>query len=122
RIAAIGPTDTVLRTYPNADVYDGRGEALFPALVNCHAHLAETVERGFHEDFGFPNPPRLKVRPASLLQGDEGTLMVTIGALEALKTGTTTIVENSGGTARHAAALAQTGLRCVFAESIRDSE
>ena len=48
--------------------------------------------------------------------------MVTVGALEALRTGTTTIVENSGGIARHAAALAQTGLRCVFAESIRDSE
>jgi cytosine/adenosine deaminase-related metal-dependent hydrolase len=31
-------------------------------------------------------------------------------------------VENSGGIARHAAALAQTGLRCVFAESVRDSE
>ncbi len=48
--------------------------------------------------------------------------MVTVGALEALRTGTTTIVENSGGIGRHAAALAQTGLRCVFAESIRDSE
>src|SRR5947207_4201175 len=48
--------------------------------------------------------------------------MVTVGALEALKTGTTTIVENAGGIARYAAALAKTGLRCVFAESIRDSE
>ena len=48
--------------------------------------------------------------------------MVTIGALEALKTGTTTIVENFSGVSRHATALAQTGLRCVFAESIRDSE
>ena len=48
--------------------------------------------------------------------------MVTIGALEALRTGTTTIVENTGGIGRSAAALAQTGLRCVFAESIRDSE
>ena len=48
--------------------------------------------------------------------------MVTIGALEAIRTGTTTIVENSGGIGRHAAALAQTGLRCVFAESVRDSE
>ena len=122
RIAAIGPTDTVLRTYPNADVYDGRGKALFPGLINCHAHLAATLERGFNEDFGFPNSARLTVRPGSLLQGEEGTLMVTIGALEALKTGTTTIVENSGGIGRHAAALAQTGLRCVFAESIRDSE
>jgi cytosine/adenosine deaminase-related metal-dependent hydrolase len=48
--------------------------------------------------------------------------MVTVGALEAIKTGTTTIVENAGGIARYAEALANSGLRVVFAESIRDSE
>lgn len=122
RIAAIGPTDEILKAYPNADVYDGHGKAIFPGLVNCHAHLAATLARGFNEDFGFPNSARLKVQPNSLLQGDEATLMVTIGALEAIRTGTTTIVENSGGIARHAAALVKTGLRCVFAESVRDSE
>ena len=122
RIVAVGPTDSILRTYPNAEVYEGRGKALFPGLVNCHAHLAATLERGFNEDFGFPNSARLAIRPGSLLQGEEATLMVTVGALEAIRTGTTTIVENSGGISRHAAALAQTGLRCVFAESIRDSE
>ena len=83
KIAAIGPTDTVLRTYPDADVYDGRGKALFPGLINCHAHLAATLERGFNEDFGFPNSARLAVQPGSLLQGEEATLMVTVGALEA---------------------------------------
>src|SRR5215470_3288870 len=114
--------DAIQRSYPNADVYDGRGKALFPGLINCHAHLAATLERGFNEDFGFPNSARLSVRPASLLQGEEDTLMVTIGALEAIRTGTTTIVENTGGIARSAAALAKTGLRCVFAESVRDSE
>ena len=122
RIVAIGPTDTVLQNYPNADVYDGRGKALLPGLINCHMHLAATLERGFNEDFGFPNSARLAVRPASLLEGDEGTLMVTVGALEAIRTGPTTIVENAGGIARSAAGLANTGLRCVFAESIRDSE
>jgi 5-methylthioadenosine/S-adenosylhomocysteine deaminase len=122
KIAAMGPTDEILRTRPTADVYDGRRKALFPGLINCHAHLAATLERGFNEDFGFPNSARLSVRPGSLLQGDEATLMVTIGALEAMRTGTTTIVENSQGIARHAAALARSGLRCVFAESVRDSE
>ena len=29
RIAAIGPTDDILKKYPQADVYDGRGKALF---------------------------------------------------------------------------------------------
>src|SRR5262245_27705040 len=122
RIAAIGPTDSILRSYANAEVYDGRGKALLPGLINCHAHLAATLERGFNEDFGFPNSARLAVQPNSLLQGEEGTLMVTVGALEAIRTGTTTIVENAGGIDRSAAALAKTGLRCVFAESIRDSE
>ena len=121
-IAAIGPTDQILRTYPRADVYDGRGKALFPGLINCHAHLAATLARGFNEDFGFPNSARLAVQPGSLLQGEEAALMATVGALEAIRTGTTTMVENSAGIGRFAAALAPTGLRWVFAESVRDSE
>jgi cytosine/adenosine deaminase-related metal-dependent hydrolase len=121
-IVAIGPTDQILKTYAQAEVYDGRGKALFPGLINCHAHMSAVLARGFNEDFGFPNSAKLAVQPGSLLQGEEGTLMVTVAALEAIRTGTTTIVENVGGISRNAAALAKTGLRCVFAESIRDSE
>ncbi len=122
RIAAIGPTDQVLKKYPRADVYNGRGKALFPGLVNCHAHLAATLARGFNEDFGFPNSAKLAVQPNSLLQPGEATLMVTIGALEAIKTGTTTLVEMSSGISPHASALAASGLRMVLAEAVRDSE
>lgn len=122
RISAIGPTDEVLKSNPNAEVYDGRGKALFPGLINCHAHLAQTLARGFNEDFGFPNTFRLAVQPASLLSAEEHSLMVSVGALEAIRTGTTTIVENTGNISRGAAALAASGLRCVFAESFRDSE
>jgi len=121
-IVAIGHTDQILKTYPQAEVYDGRGKALFPGLINCHAHMAAVLSRGFNEDFGFPNSYRLAISPNSLLQGEEATLMVTVAALEAIRTGTTTIVENTGNISRNAAALARTGLRCVFAESVRDSE
>lgn len=121
-IAAIGPSDEILKAYPNAEVIDGRGKAIFPGLINCHAHLTATLERGFNEDFGFPNSAQLKVRPASLLEGEEATLMTVVGALEAIRTGTTTFVENAGGIGRYAGALSKTGLRWVFAESIRDSE
>jgi cytosine/adenosine deaminase-related metal-dependent hydrolase len=122
RIVEIGRTPQVLASYRTADVYEGRGKALVPGLVNCHAHLAATLARGFNEDFGFPNSARLALQPNSLLQGEEATLMATIGALEAIRTGTTTLVEMSSNISRHAAALARTGLRCVFAEAIRDSE
>ena len=64
KIAAIGPTDQVLKTFPSAEAYDGRGKALVPGLINCHAHLAATLARGFNEDFGFPNSA---IQPASLL-------------------------------------------------------
>jgi 5-methylthioadenosine/S-adenosylhomocysteine deaminase len=122
KIAAIGPTDAILKTYPRADVYDGRGKALLPGLINCHAHMAAVLARGFNEDFGFPNSAHLTIQPTSLLQREDETLMVSVAALEAIRTGTTTIVENTGNISRSAAALAQTGLRCVFAESVHDSE
>ena len=80
KIVAIGPTDAILKTYPHADVYDGRGKALLPGLINCHAHMAAVLERGFNEDFGFPNSAHLAVQPNSLLQGAEATLMVTVAA------------------------------------------
>jgi cytosine/adenosine deaminase-related metal-dependent hydrolase len=103
-------------------VYDGRGKALVPGLVNCHAHLAATIGRGFNEDFGFPNSARLALQPASLLSREEALLMVSIGALECIRSGTTTVVEVASGIGASAAMLAETGLRCVFAESVRDRE
>ena len=122
KIAAIGPTDAILRQYPDAQVYDGRGKAILPGLINCHAHLRETIGRGFNEDFGFPNSAKLAIRPENLLQGDEKTLMVTVGALECIKSGTTSVVEFASGIAASASMLAGSGLRCILAESVADSE
>jgi 5-methylthioadenosine/S-adenosylhomocysteine deaminase len=120
-IAAIGPTDDLLRAYPQAEVYNGRGKALLPGLINCHAHLTATLNRGITEDFGFPPTLHLPVAAHSLLSAEELTVMALLGALESLKSGTTTLVENAQGIATYADALAQTGLRWVFAESGREA-
>ncbi len=45
-----------------------------------------------NEDFGFPNSARLAIQPSSLLPKEEGTLMITAGALECIRSGTTTVV------------------------------
>ena len=119
-IAAIGDTAEVLERFPRAEVYDGRRKALLPGLINCHAHLSATIAKGFNEDFGFPNSLSLDESPAALLSSEEATLMSTLAALEGLRAGTTTMVQNPGGIARDAASLAQTGQRWVFAESVRD--
>jgi 5-methylthioadenosine/S-adenosylhomocysteine deaminase len=98
RIAAIGETDAILANYPQAAIYDGRGKALLPGLINCHAHLAATLARGFNEDFGFTNSYRLAIQPGSLLSAEEAALMAVMGALESIRCGVTTVVEYTGNT------------------------
>lgn len=120
-IAAIGDTNDLLTQFPGAEVYDGRRKALLPGLINCHAHLAATIAKGFNEDFGFPNSLSLDETPRSLLSDDERTVMATLAAIEGLRAGTTTMVQNTGGIARDASSLVRTGQRWVFAESIRDT-
>jgi 5-methylthioadenosine/S-adenosylhomocysteine deaminase len=122
RIAAIGDTDQVLAMFPQAQIYDGHRKAILPGLINCHAHLQQSLDKGFNEDFGFPNSLVLPVMPAALISPEESTIMSMVGALEALRGGTTTVVQNVGGIARDASALAATGQRWVFAESIRNIE
>ncbi len=122
RIAAIGDTDTVLAQFPNAEVYDGSRKALLPGLINCHAHLSASIAKGFNEDFGFPNSLQLPESPERLMSSDEATLMSVVAALEGLRSGTTTMVQNTGGIARDAESLVTTGQRWVFAESVRDIE
>ena len=122
KIAAIGETDAILQRIPGPRSTTDAGKALLPGLINCHAHLGATLARGFNEDFGFPNAARLAVQPESLLPDEEATLMAVMGALESIRSGATTVVEYTGSIGSSAAALADTGLRWVFAESVRDVE
>ncbi|MEX2572557.1 MAG: amidohydrolase family protein [Gemmatimonadota bacterium] len=120
-VAAIGPTDDVVARFPGAEVIDGRNKAVLPGVINCHAHLSAAIARGFNEDFGFPNRADLPVSPGGrLLSEEERTLMSVMAALHSIRTGTTTVVEYTGGIAPEAAELARTGLRWVFAEGVND--
>ena len=55
-----------------------------------------------------------------MLSTDEATVMATLAAVEGLRAGTTTMVQNTSGIKRDAAELIKTGQRWVFAESVRD--
>jgi 5-methylthioadenosine/S-adenosylhomocysteine deaminase len=120
RIDAIGDTEALTSRYPGAEIIDCSRKAILPGLINCHAHLDATIAKGFNEDFGFPNSLQLPASPESLLSSEERTLMSVLAAVEGLRAGTTTMVQNVGGIARDAASLVETGQRWVFAESVRD--
>ncbi|MBM3925290.1 MAG: amidohydrolase family protein [SAR202 cluster bacterium] len=120
RIAALGPSKDLAARYPQAQVVDGRGKAVFPGLINCHAHLTANLFRGVTEDFGFPSSFRLPEDPRDMITDDETTVMALLSAIECARTGCTTTVEIAKGIHRYASDLAKTGLRWALAENTAD--
>ena len=120
KIVEIGPTSQVLAAHPDAEQVAGAGKAVFPGLVNCHTHLLATLDRGILEDFGFPTRLQFPVSARSLLTQEEQQVMAVLGALEAIRSGTTCLLEISADVQGYAPHLERTGLRLVLGENIND--
>jgi len=124
RIAAIGPTAELLARYPMAERIDGRGKAVMPGFANMHTHFVMTLARGLYEDMSPPHKPPFQGGLARLplpeLSPEEHQVMCQLGALEALRSGTTLVLEDAVGIARYAEALRDSGLRMLLCERAWD--
>jgi len=124
RIAAIGRSAETLAAHPAAERVDGRGRAVLPGLANTHTHLSRVLARGIYEDLSPPHTPPftggLARLPTPALSADEERVMVLLGALEAIRSGTTLVLEESAGVDGYAGALADTGLRLLLCERAWD--
>jgi 5-methylthioadenosine/S-adenosylhomocysteine deaminase len=124
RIAAIGPSAQVLAAYPDAERIDGSGRAVLPGFANTHTHLVLTIARGIYEDLSPPNKPPfsggLAPLPLPPLEPEEAIAMCELGALEALRSGTTLVLEDAVDIARTIEPLIATGLRFLFCERAWD--
>jgi len=124
RILALGPTSQVLAKFPDADRLDGRGRAVLPGFANTHTHLARVLARGIYEDLSPSHTPPfmggLAPLPLPSLSPDEERVMALLGALEAIRSGTTLVLEESAGLDGYAGALSDTGLRLVLCERAWD--
>ena len=124
RIAALGPTPELLVKYPDAERVDGRGRAVLPGFANTHTHLSRVLARGIYEDLSPPHTPPftggLAPLPLPPLSRDEERVMALLGALEAIRSGTTLVLEESAGLDGYAGALLDTGLRLVLCERAWD--
>jgi 5-methylthioadenosine/S-adenosylhomocysteine deaminase len=119
RIAAIDPTNRASAS-PGTEVIDGRGKAVFPGLANCHTHLHLTHSRGIQEDFGFPSTLRFPATVAAFMSGEELAVFAALGATEAIRSGTTGLIEIGFDVPGYAAAIVPSGLRLVLAQSASD--
>jgi 5-methylthioadenosine/S-adenosylhomocysteine deaminase len=124
RIAAIGPSEALRARFPQAETVDGRNRAVLPGLANIHTHLGLTLARGIYEDLSPPHAPPfcggLSPLPLPPLSDEETGIMVQLGALEAIRSGTTALLEDGVGIATYAPLLEATGLRLLLAERAWD--
>jgi len=124
RITAIGTTAEVLARYPQAELIDGSTKMVMPGFANVHTHLTMTLARGVFEDLSPPHRPPfsggLSPIPLPEVTADERSIMAQLGALEALRSGTTLLLEDSNDVDHYAGALAATGLRFLLGERAFD--
>jgi 5-methylthioadenosine/S-adenosylhomocysteine deaminase len=96
RIAAIGPSADIAARFAGAEVVEARGRAIFPGFANIHTHLVMTLARGVFEDLSPPHEPPftggLSPIPLPPLTPQEQAVMCELGALEALRSGTTAVL------------------------------
>src|SRR5262245_23602789 len=124
RIATIGPNAELLTRYPTAERIDGRGKAVMPGFANMHTHLAMTLARGVYEDLSPAHKPPfvggLAPLPLPQLSAEEHQLMCQLGVVEAIRSGTTLVLEDAVGIQRYVQALAESGLRFLLCERAWD--
>lgn len=119
-IVALGSSHELEHQYPNAEVISGEGKAVFPGFFNCHTHLTATLGRGVLEDLAFPPTLQYPRQAASFLSEEEMQVIAVLGAIEGIRSGTTTFFELGRNAGSYADALAKTGVRFVLGEMIQD--
>ncbi|GIX48470.1 MAG: N-ethylammeline chlorohydrolase [Candidatus Tectimicrobiota bacterium] len=124
RIAALGPDAEVLARFPNAVRVDGRGKAVLPGFANTHTHLELTLARGLYEDLSPGHAPPFEGRPPRpplpALSEAERQVLCQLGLLEALRSGTTLLLEDAVGIAGYVEVLRDSGLRFLLCERAWD--
>lgn len=120
RIAAVGTTQELEREYPLHERMNGRGLAVLPGFINAHTHTVLTALRGTVEDWDGEIIYRY-MSPVSYIMSDhERATLAALGCLEAIRSGSTTLVDPFRHVPSYAGAMADTGLRLWLSESCAD--
>ncbi|HEY3144790.1 MAG TPA: hypothetical protein VGJ75_00495, partial [Dongiaceae bacterium] len=121
RIAAVGPSAEIERSHATLPAVELSGKALLPGLVNAHTHVLLLALRGTVEDMGAEAIYGYMSPISFAMNDDERRALALLGVAEALRSGTSTLVEPFRHVVNYAGAMAQTGMRLWFAENCADA-
>lgn len=112
-IVEIGDADTLKAAHPEEEVRDFGLSALLPGFVDLHTHLEYSTMRGLVDDLPYSQWKLQLMSLEQRLDAQDWDDSAHLGAMEALRSGITTVVDitESGASARAAVAA---GLRGVI--------
>jgi len=119
-LVAVGPSQEVVSTYPDAEVVDCGGKALIPGLINAHTHAAMSLLRGMADDrrldvwlLGYIMPvEREFVTP------DFVRLGTSLACAEMIRSGVTCFADMYYFEETVAEAVAEAGMRAVCSQTV----
>jgi len=117
-IKEIGPADCI-KTSSDVDVIDCSGKVALPGLINSHTHLPMS----FFKSLGHSKPEIIYsvMFPAERkLKAKDIDILTTAGAVECLRSGTTTVVEHYYFADEIAQTLKRIGLRGFIGHTTMD--
>jgi len=120
RIVAVGDAAALLRDNPDLPVLDAPHLAVLPGLIDAHVHTVLTVLRGTVEDRDGSAVYSTMSPVSYTMDGGEREVIATLGCLEAIRSGCTTLVEPFRHLPSYGGAMAATGLRLWLSESCAD--
>ncbi len=121
RIAAVAPREEVFAKFPQIrHVRDCKGRVIYPGFVNIHTHATLCIIRGMAEDMGTAPAYTKSVPQGQLLSEHETQVMATLGAVEALRFGSTLIADNYTCSMANAKAFSSLGMRAMVSERVHD--
>jgi 5-methylthioadenosine/S-adenosylhomocysteine deaminase len=123
RIADLGPSADIVARFAGAELVSGKGKLVASGFANCQTHLQRIYGRGIMDDQNAPNRPpysRAGYLRMPSLTSREREVMIRLATLEAIRSGTTLLMEIGPNLASYADLMGQAGLRCVLAEQVSD--
>jgi 5-methylthioadenosine/S-adenosylhomocysteine deaminase len=127
RLAAVGGRAELARQAAACErVLDGRGMVALPGFVNTHTHTFQSLLRGLADGYDLIGFLRNLIYPVSRVITPEDTrAAAALSILEAIKSGTTCLIDNHSGdtgweaTNAIAEVFARSGLRGLVARGLR---
>jgi len=117
RIVTLGSTKELVKAHPSAERLDASGKVILPGLINAHTHIAMSLQKGV--TMAVPEglyrvmwPVEKSLTPEDVYVG------ALIGGAEALKGGTTCVVDHYFHEEQVARATTELGLRGVLGHTI----